>query len=302
MTLHPYYRTRLLLIVAAIVCGVIFWFVGSWFGIPESPRFDASLILQPSPVVAFIVVGVTLVTCASIGSAIAGTVRFDGGLFAAALGLYVLGARGGPMHLTLVTHPGRGTHLALALELLILGAFLALAWAVLWLLHRRGRLQGDATRDGLREQAITRSDQLYALAIHTAVTLALLLLLLRTDDKKQVFAAMAIAGFAGAMAAYSFSAARPSVYYWSAPLIVGLLGHVMGYANWAEYESGEGWKQPYVASVFEPLTRALPLDYAGIGVGCSIFGYWTARRGHRTREAQAAEATATTAAAPTAAS
>src|SRR5947209_18306446 len=142
--LNSYQRTRLLLICGAMVCFVIFWFAGAVFHIPYFRGYEASLLQMPSPTMDLIVVIVLVLGCTAIGTLIAGSVRFDAGLFVATLGLSALSMRGGPMGDVLRTAANRAgppvVFFMLALELLFLYAVIGVAWSGLWLLRQRGWL------------------------------------------------------------------------------------------------------------------------------------------------------------------
>src|SRR5687768_9949035 len=86
---RSYYRVRFLLGSAAAVAAMLFLLGGRLVGIPYYPGFEASLVYQPSPSVALVTTGLLILVTTSIGTVIAGTVRFDAGLFAAAVGLSV---------------------------------------------------------------------------------------------------------------------------------------------------------------------------------------------------------------------
>jgi hypothetical protein len=64
-------------------------------------------------------------------------------------------------------------------------------------------LAGDALRDGLRDQPHSATDRLLALATQVGATAALVLLLARTDEKKQVLAAVCAASYLSTLLAYA---------------------------------------------------------------------------------------------------
>lgn len=292
MKLHPYHRNRLLLLTGVAGSALLFWLVGRLFDVPYFAGFNASLILQPSPVAALLVTGVALLAATAIGTAVAGTLRFDAGLFCAAAGLTVLTLRGGPMRYALLQDgSARGAFLLMAVEVLVLFGFLGACWWGLWQLHRRGRLQPDSLRDGLADNAaVARVDQWYATGIQVAVMTLLMMLLAQTDEKKQVLAAVGISSMIGTSAAYAFAPVRPSVWFWAGPAVVGAFGYLWTYLNW---KTGTGTLADVGPTApdhtFAALARALPLDYASVGTACAILGYWMARRSRRAKELAAIE-------------
>ena len=281
--LTTYQRNRLLLLAAASCSAALFWGAGVWFGIPHYPGFEASLALQPRPALGALLVGFVLLLSVALSTAIAGTVRFDAGLFTAAIGLSALSIRGGPMRYVFQSAGGPGVMVALIVELLALFGFLGLAWYGLWLLHRRGKLQPDALRDGLEDQDHSLNDRLIALASQVATMAVLLALFAPVDDQKQVLAAVFISAFLATLMSYTFTPVRPSVWYWAGPLVVGVIGYGAAYINW-----GRGgpsvWKSGFAAGFLAPLARPQPLDYASLGPAGAILGYWMSRRWQRAKE------------------
>lgn len=283
--LSTYQRNRLLLLAAAAASCAIFWLGGRWFGIPRYPGFEISLVRQPSPAVVLLLVGILLWAATAVSTAIAGTVRMDAGLFGAAVGLAALSWRGGPFRTIAQAATDLALFRGLALELFVLGAWLGVAWYALWLLHRRGRILGDADRDGLADQQHSAGDRLTALGAQVAATAVLVVLLARTDDKKQVLAAVGVASFLGTLLAYSAAPVRPSAWYWAGPFVVGVVGYVV--ASFGSVPVA-AWKDGLGRGLLAPLARPLPLDYASFGPAGALLGYWMSRQWHRAKELEMA--------------
>lgn len=272
--LSSYYRTRLLLATASVVCFGLFWWLGAAFGIPSHRVVGASLLWQaPATVVGdLLLTAVGLIVAVVLGTALAGTLRFDAGLFAACLGLLALSVRGGTLGDVLRTQgAGPGLYLLLALELLLLDGFIGLAWSVLWLLHGRGWLQADVFRDGVADLNEPLAQKITATITHALIFFITMTLLARTDAKAQVGLSVALAGLLGSIGAHTLFPVQPSIWYWISPLIVGVVGYVAGYI------SPDGWIIGQANGALAPLARPLPLDYASLGVAGAIAGYWIAR-------------------------
>jgi len=287
MTISSYQRARFLLSTASIASFALCWFGAAAMGIPAHRNFEVSLLNQPSPTIALLVTLVLTVACALLGSAIAGTIRYEAGLATAAIGLTALSMRGGPMRYVLMYGSGSHVFLTLLAELMILYAILGIAWAVLWALRNNGWMQDDPFRDGVADVDEPLSQKLAALGTQVVTMTILMLILCKTDRKPQVLASVAIASFFGTLAAHSLFPARPSMWYWIGPLIVGVVGYAMAFGASTEWMIGS------VGGKFAPeLGRPLPLDYVGAGAAGAVVGYWTSRRWQRNREAEA-EAAAT---------
>jgi hypothetical protein len=286
-------RAKAVLSVACIASCALFLFAGRWFGIPRHPGYEVSLTLQPAPATTLALVTVMVLLAAAVGTVIAGAIRFDAGLFAAAVGLATLSCRGGPIRYVTQAAPGHGVFLALAVELGLLGLMLGAAWLGLWLLFRGGHLAGDEIKDGLKDQPHSLADRATALALQAAGTAMLVILLARTDDKKQVLSAVAVASLLSSLLAYSIVPARPSVCFWAGPIIAGVVGYVAAYLSWGSVDPVT-WKSGQGGGLFMPLARPLPLDYASLGTAGAILGYWTSRQWQRAKEleTEAIQATA----------
>jgi hypothetical protein len=283
MTISSYQRARFLLSIASIASFALCWFAGAAFGIPANPKYDVSLLNQPSPAIALFVTLVLTVACALIGSVIAGTIRFEAGLATSAIGLLALSVRGGPIRYTLGYSAGPQVFITLAAELMILYAILGIGWGVVWLLRANGWLQDDPFRDGVADQNEPMSQKLSALATQVIVMALIMMLLCKTDRKPQVLASVGLGAYLATLAAHSLFPARPSMWYWVGPLIVGVVGYFMAYSG-----STNLWMIGWVGGKFAPeLARPLPLDYVGAGPAGAIIGYWTSRRWQRNREAEA---------------
>ena len=285
-------RAKIILALACTACALLFWFAGRWFGIPQHPGFEMSLAVRPAPAAALLLTAVAVLAATALGTIVAGSVRFDAGLFAAAVGLAAFSTRGGTMRHITQSATGPGVFLSLAMELLLLGVLLGLSWFGLWLLYRQGRLAGDALRDGLRDQPHSAADRLLALATQVTATAALVLLLARTDEKKQVLASVCVASYLSTLLAYAVSPARPSVWFWAGPIAVGVVGYLAAYAAWGSMPS-VALRNGQLGGWLAPLARPLPLDYASLGTAGAILGYWTSRQWQRAKELETETSQAT---------
>jgi hypothetical protein len=253
-----------LLVAAGINCA-IFAVGARWFGLPELPGFDGSLIHQPSAFVAFLTVAVLLAITTLIGTVVAGAVRFEAGLFAAAFGLMMISMRCGTMQSVLLESGGTASvYGGLSLELVILGIFLIAIWTLLWRVVVAG------------EKAESHTDYMNGFTATIAQVVgtgAAVLFLCPTEVKDQVLAGVGIAAFFGSMVAYKFAPARPSIWYWTGPLVVGLIGYIV-----AAMGQDSGLEIGSPAGALAALARPLPIDYASVGTAGAMLGYWMMRK------------------------
>jgi hypothetical protein len=289
MSLSAYHRARLLMLCGLVVSAVVFTFASRLFHVPTFVHFGGSLLADASPMTSFIVVGVTLLAAVLLSTLIAGTIRFDAGLFCATAGMSALSMRSGRMGDVLresAQSPSPVIFVHLALELVALYALVAVAWSMLWGLHTNGYLKADEFRDGVEDTDEPVIFKASALAMQVGVMAVCMMLLAQTDMKAQVIASVAVSAFVGACAAYYMYPISPSPWLWIGPMIVGAIGYALMYFK--HDPSDTAWKVGQITSWTAPLARPLPLDYATAGPAGAILGYWMSRRWHRERLAETA--------------
>ena len=258
-----------LAIAAAVAC-LIFALASEFFQLPVLPGYDGSIICQPSPVSAFVVVAVALVVATLAGTALAGAVMFEAGLLAAASGLMALSLRCGNMQSVLFEAGGNQTvFVLLAVELVIFSIFLGAMWRMVWRIGRavHGRPSVPSAKvSGLLNNLTAAITQIIA-------TGTIMFFLCQSEAKYQALVSVGLASWLGAMIAYKFAPVRPSIWYWTGPLLVGLIGYVLAAMG---QDSNLDIGSP--AGTFAALARPLPLDYASLGPAGAILGYWMMRK------------------------
>jgi hypothetical protein len=306
----PPQRVRLLLLTGIVVCVATFIAATKLFHIPAHVGFGGVILQEPSPISSFVALSAALVVCVLVGTLIAGSVRFDAGLFCAVLGMVAVSLRSGTLGDVLRTSAGANpvggptVFIGMAGEILLLYAVLGLAWSTLWLLHRQDFLKADQFRDGVEDTQDPLGIKVCALIMQAAATALLMLLLAQSDSKTQVLWSLAIASYLGAILAYFLYPIAPSPWLWAGPLIVGLAGYLGAYMMirgedpmWrtGQLLSADAAGQPRPLWM-APLVRALPIDYATVGTAAAILGYWMSRKWHQQRIAEAGESPAGSAA------
>jgi hypothetical protein len=263
-------RDRTLLAIGSIICWLLFATMGKLFGIPPVAGYQASLLTSGSAILSVLLSGVMFVACVLIGSLIAGAVHFEGGMFCASVGMLSLSTRGGPMRYVLMYAGGAGVYAALLLELLLLAVIVGIGWNVLLGLRNAGYLHAEPLRDD--DPDALPAQGAMALVGQVILMIFLMALMAQSDRKAQVIWSVAISSSLAAFAAHSLFPARPSAWFWSAPLIVGGLGYTLA---WFGGPPGAGGT---IGGLLPALARPLPLDYAGAGVAGALYGYWTSRK------------------------
>jgi hypothetical protein len=285
-------RTKAILLAGIAVAVGVFLFISYKFDIPTYPHFGGSLLSDASPITSFIVLGIGFIIAVLLSTLVAGTLRFDAGLFCGALGLSVISLRGGSVgDIVRATSTGAQTPIIFihfALELVVLYALISVAWSLLWGLHTSGYLKADEFRDGVEDTDEPLIFKISALVMQAGVMALCMFLIAQTDAKPQVIAAVGISAFTGACAAYYMYPISPSPWLWVGPLVVGGAGYVLAYFN---INAAEGlWKTGQLTHALAPLARPLPIDYATAGPAGAILAYWMSRRWHRQRLAEDAAA------------
>ena len=269
-------RQRALLTIGAVGSYLIFGAIGRFFGIPQLPDYDASLLTQPSPLVVVLITGVTLVACVLLCTFIAGRIHFEAGLFCAAIGMIALSTRGGPMRDVLMYATGNGIFLRLAFETVLLYGCVAIGWYVLLILRDNNLLHGEPLRDDDPDALPMMG--LMALGAQVIGMIFLMMLLAQSDKKTQVTWSVGLSSLLATLLAHSLFPARPSIWFWSGPFVVAMIGYGFAWAGPGILVGGE------VGGMLPQLARPLPLDYAALGTAGATMGYWTSRSWQHERE------------------
>lgn len=275
-------REKTLLIAGAIIACSAIWLLSVVLDVPTYPGFSASLLQQPSGFAAVTMMAVAFVASTLIGSILARSVRYDAGLWCAAIALVALSARGGPVRFVLMSAHSSRVYLQLALEIVVLGLFFELGGVVIRGLANFGMIRPEPEYDGLdpARQPLHRK----FLATLTGVVVAglIILILCQSDRKLQVTLVVWFASLVGAATAYYLVPAGPVRWFISIPLACGLIGYLATYFN-----DPSGWVIGEPRGFFQALARPLPLDYAGAGGAGAITGYWLGQWWQLKREVEA---------------
>ncbi len=270
-----YHRPRGLLAIASIICFALCWWIGRVLNVPEALRLDPSLTTQASPVLNFLIIAVMLMICTVIGTLIAGTVRTDAGFFAACCGLAAFAIRFGPAGQVYREAAGTGVFIWLAFETALFFTLVSGAWLMQRWLHGRGLSIDDQIRDGMEAQTFPIAAKLLATATHAATTCLLLMMLLRSDDKAQALASVALASLVGSLVAHSLFGVTPGAWFWAGAGVAGVVGYCIGF-----FTPGD-WIIGHPGSM---LANAAPIDYAAAGPAGALIGYWMSRKWHAGRQ------------------
>ncbi len=275
-------RNRSLLIISAIAAFALVWWIGGLAGIPSHRNLGASLLLQPSIgaiILSLIATAIGVILCAVLGIVIAGTVRYDVGLFAAAFGLLALSCRGGTMSDVLRTHGvGPSVFFLFIGESILLYAMLMPVIAMQSVARNIGLLKADVMRDGFEEPDEPLIQKMTATVAMMLAMLVGLSLLAQSEDKAQVLWAVGLSALGGAAIAHTLFPVRPIAWYVVAPLLMGVIGYIAAYVWPAGVDTG------VLTSQFAPLARPLPLDYVSAGTIGTLLGYWLSRKWHHARQ------------------
>ncbi len=278
--LNAYQQARILLLSASIACFCIFWWTGVLLRVPVHPGHEVSLLQQPWPVAAVLIVVVVFLVCTALGTGIVGLVRYDAGLVAASVGLSALSLRGGSVQQSifwsLSQEKGGSLFPSLAAETAVLAVVVG---GCAWILSRlyRGGVIRDRESDMALDFEPTVGGEAATLLVQTILTGAGILILGASCSKQQAIAAVAIGSFAGAALTESMLPIASRTWCWLPPMLVGMVGYV---AMWSD---PRGLAIGGMKSNLAGLAYALPLDYASGGPAGALIGYWMGRRWARQR-------------------
>jgi len=192
--------------------------------------------------------------------------------------LLALSWRGGPMRYVLMYAGSQAVYLRLIAEILMLAGCVGVGWYVLTMLRDMNLLHGEPLRED--DPDALPATGLTALGATVLLMVFFMLLLTPTDKKSQVVWAVALSSLFASLAAHSLFPARPSIWFWTAPFIVAVVGYGFAFMGGPLLVGGE------VGGMMPALARPLPLDYAGAGVAGALVGYWTSRKWQHERETE----------------
>ena len=272
------------LLIGAVLSIEIFFWASRLLHLPAFPGFSISLLQQPSAAGGMLVTGGLFIVCVILCSLLAG-VRMDAGIFCAAIGLFALSARGGPMRYTLLAASSGKIYIALACELVALAGIVTLGRLVAGMLLTLGVLRRDSVSDGLEDVNEPFDQKLLGFVTGVVTMILIMLLLAQSDKKAQVMTAVAIASFFATLvsSAYFVAPTLSSAWFWSMPFVVGVIGYLGTYLL-----APSGWEIGLPRGFLAPLARPLPIDYAAAGTVASILAYWLSRHWHHNHELEAA--------------
>jgi hypothetical protein len=266
---------RIFLIVACLCCGFVCISTGRLLGIPREPGFNGSLLATGAPVSGIVVLVIAIGICTAIGLFVASVIDVESGLFCCCMGLAALAIRCGAVRPVLQYASGPHVFFVMAIETAVLGGLIVAAWFVLQkLLDPTRRSAGDPLDlIAPNEMADAPTSQKF---LTTAVQIVVMgvceLILVQSDAKAQAMAGTGVAAFLGVLAGYMFTPLPKGIWYWIGPVGVGIIGYGMAFIAGGSLAIGDvhGWAAA--------LARPTPLDYAGMGTGGALLGYWCSRR------------------------
>ena len=262
-------RTQALVLIASVVCVLVFWCGGALVNVPAEPGFQGSLLQQHNWFLAIVATDVLLACSIVLGSLIAGRSWFFAGLFAAVIGLTALSVRGGPSRYVLFDAAAHGAARSVFIRLLVEQVLLFLAIAIVWSFFWRRYEAARPVADSDNKKSAGFMSTLLAVLTQTAILALVVWLLAPTDAKKQVLVGVFIAGFvASSLAEYLFPDPKAAGWYWVGPFLVGAVGYTLAYMNAVPWTIGTA------SGALANLAHPLPLDYASAGVAGTLLGYW----------------------------
>lgn len=266
---------RFSLTAGSIISVVLTLWIARTLEIPGTPERAGTLLQQANWALAVVLACAAVLGTSVIAAIIASRLHYDGGLFCGCVALAALSTELGPMRFALFGASSKAIFAGCAVELLVLGGAVALAWSLLRRGAQTGWLPPEDPLDSEPDD-LPIDQKLLATAAQAIITLVVLMLLSNADTKKQTIAVVGLASYLGALGAHHFVSAQPSVWFLIGPIAVGVFGYL------AQYMGGGEWVIGDPRGFFAPLVRPMPLDYAGAGPAGALLGYWTSRHWQHT--------------------
>lgn len=287
---------------ACAIAVALFLSVGWTVVRPIDPYAAVTLLLQDRPWPALVgVVAALSVVASVVATVVAGVPLPHAGVAATAVGLAVMATRGGTMTKLLMYHgttpaERRSLALLLAIEVALWTAAIWAAWlaesaALRWLgaaAAPDAPAEPRASTGSRVVDALVRwRDGLLGGAVCVAVAwIVITLAISRTPasaiERGQVYFAVSLGFFAGALAGHQLWRRGAAGWYALGVAVLAVIGYGLGYVRPTPalpLYAGLATTPP------NALFRALPVEYLSMGVVGSLAGYWFSRRLHAGRAA-----------------
>jgi hypothetical protein len=266
---------RAVVIAGSVLCGFACVLTGQLLGMPREPGFNGSLLASGAPASALLVILLALAFCTVVAFVVTALIDIQSGLFCCCMGLAWFGIHCGPMRPVLQYAGGPGVFISMGLETTILGAAIVGIWLLLKTAVDRSRRSATGELNLAAPNEIVdapTSQKVLTTAVQVVVMGVCELILIQSDTKPQAMAGAGIAAFLGVLAAYMFTPLPKGIWYWIGPVILGVIGYALAFIMGGYNGVGDvhGWTAA--------LARPTPLDYAGMGTGGALLGYWCSRR------------------------
>src|SRR5580658_4418796 len=203
-------QARMILWILLFICCIVTYFLTGLAGVPQFPGLSPSLLLQSNPVLSMAAVGVSLIVCLFLSYRLASHGHRETGLFVAAVSLIVVAGRSGPMRYVLFDYPQPGIFIELAFELVLLYAWVTVAWLLLTKL-----LPAKPTTD-------TFANGISAMIVQAVVTGACILPLAMSDQPAQAIMAVGVGALVGSLISYMAFPLDRDIWFWMGPLLTGV--------------------------------------------------------------------------------
>ena len=259
-----------------LALALTFWILRT-MNIPAVMYRAGSVLQQPGWIVVMATLWVCIALSAIVTTVVASRTHYDGGLFCACVALAGVSSHFGTIRYALIAAGGNGIYLALAVELILLYLPVMGVWFILHRMSTSHVLPAEHVLDE-SDPDEPLDQKLLATAAQTLLTMICMMIFCQSDAKRQTLASVFVSAYLGALIVHHFFiSAQPSAWYWTGPLVVGLVGYIGQSFGGTDFQLGEA------TGFFAPMARPQPLDYASLGVAGAMMGYWTSQRWHRTR-------------------
>jgi hypothetical protein len=304
---------RLRFLAACLIAIALMSTVGWMVAAPADPAEAVALTVGAesawSGIIGALPALILLVAVATaIGTIVVGRDLPEAGVFAAGIGLAALALRGGSMNAMLAYHVGgppgdafmqqlieqrEGLMIRLALDSVLWAVVMLASWLTMEIIRRWlwPASENPTPKPSAKPQAkeLATWNSWGACGLSAVVAMLVIWLIITRSPitgivRGQVIAAVAIGSFAGSAAGRYFFGITDSRWYVAAPLVVALVGYLLGYLG-AELDSPVYANYRELATTpLHNLARPLPIEYMAVGVPGALAGFWVGRRAEHAAE------------------
>ena len=262
---------KVVLTAVAVGCYVVWYYIYKTCGLPNIPQISSLLLHQGF--VGVVITAILMPVLAVVCTAGLGRIRPEAGVFCATLGLLALPTHGGDIRNALLDAGSFNVFLTMAIEQILL--WIIVGGSLLAAESLGHRLHAKFTET---EEGETTSDRLTVIGSQAAAVLILMAFVGQSPVKGQAMVGLGVAAMGSAILIHQSYKLAGAFWYVTGTMLAGLVAYLWGRFTQSGADIGDvsGW--------LAGPARSLPLHYASIGAGGTIYGYWISMTWEETKQ------------------